>query len=434
MHIAIATHFLCQTRGGAERVAVELAGQMLRRGHAVTLHSWEDPHGNAATPAYPLPPGAVHKAWNWGNGATEERARLRRFLMDDGTDVFLSLQSDKAGLFCASACLGTGIPFVHSERDIPVLVETAIWNRPGRLAAMSGADAIHLLLPSYVESVPAPLRARIRVIPNAAPENALPAHIEEAGQKTLLYLGRLTDFKRPALLVRAFALLCGRHPDWRLDIWGVGPEAPRVRRLLSELGLKERVRLRGLCLDPPAAYAKAQCYCLPSRLEGLPNTVLEAMSAGLPVVGVADCTAMRSIVTPGGDGLLADEAIPECLAATLDKLMADAAMRRRLGEKARQTAQRYAPERIFDQWETLLAEMAGRKGHTAMDGFADEPFATRAELSRLARQEWLFRQNGEPLPCSSSWLWQRGKLAWRTLMHKARPAQQRQPCKQRREE
>ena len=118
---------------------------------------------------------------------------------------------------------------------------------------------------------------------------------------------------------------------------------------------------------------------------------------------------MRCIVSHGVNGLLAEEASPESLAATLGKLMSDSTMRCRLGEEARRTAKRFTPKLIFDQWEELLTEMASRKGHTIFNGFAEEPFSLQAELSRLARQEWLFRQEEAPLPRSSAWLMQRTK-------------------------
>lgn len=399
MHIAIASHSLCLGRGGSERVAVELATHMLLRGHTVTLHSWGDLQGNVGTPAYPIPTGAVHRAWNGSQGAAEEVARLRQYLMDSGTDVFISLQSNNQHLFWATACLGTGIAFIYSERNCPDFV-ISHWSRVGRNAALSSADVIHLLLPCYAISVPEIWQSKIRIIPNATQGHMPLADVDGLSTKVLLYMGRMVEDKRPELLLRAFAMLRDKHPDWRLEIWGDGPEATRLRRLMNKMGGKGRVRLCGLCLDPPAAYAEAQLYCLPTRIEGFPNTVLEAMSAGLPVVGVADCEGMREIVTPNVNGLLAYEATPQSLAAKLNALMSDSNMRRRLGEGARQTAGRYAPQKIYDQWEAMLAEMTVRKGATVMDDFADEPFATQAALSRLARQEWLFRYNGEPMPYS----------------------------------
>lgn len=415
MHIAIATHSLCLVRGGCEYVAVELAKNMHQRGHDVTLYSWGDMRGNACNPAYPLPHGVMHRACNGNDGAANELAKLRHFLIESNTDVLVSLQDCHAHLFWASTCLGTGIPFIYSEHTAPARVEAMTWNQSGRLAAMSGADAIHLLLPAYVESVPAPWKDKVRVIPNAMPVHTKPAHIGDAGEKILLYLGRLEDVKRPELLVQSFALLRERHPDWRLDIWGIGSIESRLHRLLHELHLGKFVRLCGLALEPSIAYATAQCYCLPSRLEGFPMTVLEAMAAGLPVVGVADCEAMRGIVTPGVNGLLAPEATPQSLAQTLDTLMADAALRRKLSAGALQTESRYAPENIYDQWEALLAGVAARKGHTVLDGFAAEPFATRAELSRLARREWLFRDFGRPWPGTMRWYVEAARTTATTL-------------------
>jgi glycosyltransferase involved in cell wall biosynthesis len=314
------------------------------------------------------------------------------------------MHSINAHLFWASACLGTGIPFVYSERNAPAFV-LRNWSRDGRNAALSAADGIHLLLPGAAKSVPKYLHHKVYVIPHARPIVSLPAN--PAGdyhrRKILLYLARMVAQKRPQLLLHAFHILCERHWDWDLVMWGTGSEETRLRLSVSAWNLKDRVRFCGLCLNTPAAYADAQLYCLPSAFEGFGLTLLEAMGAGLPVVGVADCEAMRSIVTPGVDGLLASEATPQSLAATLHTLMSDADLRRSLGAGALQTASRYVPQKIYDQWEALLTCVVARKSRTVMDGFADEPFATKAELSRLARQEWLFRPEKEPLPGSVSW-------------------------------
>ena len=404
MRIAIGISTFTSLRGGGERVAANLAAAMRSRGHEVTLFALAI--DGAITPKYPLATGirlVTLEKWH----SHTDVARLRQQLEEWGADVFLSMSSSFDHLFWATACLSTGIPFVYSEHSCPARVETMLWNRPGRLAVMSSADAIHLLLPSYAASVPELWRAKVRIIPNAAPEIAQLANVEFPGKKTLLYLGRLVAVKRPALLLLAFALLSDKHPDWRLEVWGDGPEAPRLQYLVHQQGLEDRVKLRGLCLEPTTAYAEAQLYCLPSRLEGFPMTVLEAMAAGLPVAGVADCEAMRGIVTHDVDGLLAPEATPQSLADTLNALMCDANIRQRLGEGARQTAARYAPEKIYDYWESMFAKIAGRRGATVMDGFATAPFSRRAELSYLARQEWLFRPEGMPMPGSTPWLWQR---------------------------
>jgi hypothetical protein len=101
--------------------------------------------------------------------------------------------------------------------------------------------------------------------------------------------------------------------------------------------------------------------------------------------------------------LLAAERGEEALAETLARLMESPALRERLGREGLKTAAAHAPEKIWDQWEALLHRVAALKGKTRMDAFVKEPFASRARLSGAARQEWILRKFGEPLPGTLAW-------------------------------
>lgn len=417
MHIAIACSSLCSSMGGSERAATNLANEMAARGHAVTLLSLT--HNNRKTnPLYALREGVTHIAWE-NQGKHAEIRTLRNTLQTRSIDVFLSMQSGSDHLFWAMACMGSGIPFICSERCDPIrYTEQRVWNRSGRLAVLSGADVIHELLPAYVESVPEFCRSRVRVIPNAAPSSSSAAQAKgETGQrKALLYLARFDEQKRPLLLLEAFRQLSGEYPDWDLVLWGHGPQEPLLRRQIKAWNLQKRIHMPGICRDAQAAYAKAQISCLPSSYEGFPNTVLEAMCAGLPVVGFVECAGVRDVIEHGKTGVVVQDSTPEALAAALRGLMASGELREALGNAAQKTAaETYAPERIYGQWERLFAELATIKGNTVMDAFAKEPFASQARLSAVARREWLSRDFGMPMPYTAAWFAQRGTRLCRNL-------------------
>jgi glycosyltransferase involved in cell wall biosynthesis/SAM-dependent methyltransferase len=392
------------SKGGTERVAANLASAMVRRGHRVTLVYCQHP-GNKSEPVYAIAPACALL-----RGPTQRWSDIRdmrEILRACGADVFLSMASSRTHLLWAVSVMGTGVPFVCSERNHPQYIEQAYWNKAGREAVLSGADIIHELLPDYASLVPLPWQNKVRVIGNCSPEAAVP-RADVAGlpgrRCAVLYLARFAPQKFPDLLLRAFALLQHDFSEWDVHIRGHGPLENSLRKLARECAPAGRVLFRESAEDSLACYSAAQVYCLPSLYEGFPNTVLEAMSAGLPCVGFADCTGVSSLVRDNVNGLLAEERSAEKLAIVLSRLMGDVALRLRLGQGALETARAYEPEVIWNQWEALLQEAASKKNHTVMDSFSEEPFACRARLSAAARREWLYRDFGMPMPWSFAWL------------------------------
>ena len=418
MHIAIACSSLCVSRGGSERAATRLANYLAKLGHAVTLLSLRYDK-QIGTPVYPLDTRVRHLNWLFSEKHADIR-RYRELLRDSGVDVFLSMQSCAIHLFWSMVCMGSGIPFICSERCSPVEYITRTgWNHAGRNAVLSGADCIHELLPVYLDSLPAWCQNKAVVIPNVAPEIS-PSHSAAAqthgDTNILLYLARFDEQKRPDLLIDAFDLLASEFPQWDLHLYGHGPKEQALSAQIAKSPHKTKILLQGLCTDTTRAYAKADIFCLPSTFEGFPNVLLEAMNASLPVVGFRDCEGVRDVVRNGTTGCLADSISAASLAQALRPLMNDATLRHRMGQAGqKECREKYDANAIHERWEKLFYSMAQRKGHTVMDSFFDEPFASKARLSAVARREWLFRNFGDPLPWSSTWLWQRIACFFRNI-------------------
>lgn len=145
--------------------------------------------------------------------------------------------------------------------------------------------------------------------------------------------------------------------NWTLDIYGQGDQTD-YRQLMAELGIdSNRCHLNGPVEDVVKAYQESSIFVLSSRFEGFGMVLIEAMACGLPVVSF-DCPAgPDEIITDGVDGLLVPSGDVHALAEKLMVLMTDENLRRRLGQQARQTAQRYEMTTIANQWIALFEKV-----------------------------------------------------------------------------
>ena len=190
-------------------------------------------------------------------------------------------------------------------------------------------------------------------VPPGEGESALTAPV-------IVAAGRLTHQKGFDLLVRAFAPIARRHPEWQLRIYGGGPERDALCDLIVAEGLHDHVLLMGATRDIGEALAHGSVFALSSRYEGFGIVVVEAMSRGLPVVSF-DCPhGPAEVITHGSDGLLVPPQDVPRMTAALEALVSDEALRRRMGAAARVAARAYEPAEVAAQWRALLAGLERR--------------------------------------------------------------------------
>jgi glycosyltransferase involved in cell wall biosynthesis len=198
-------------------------------------------------------------------------------------------------------------------------------------------------------------RTRVARIPNPLPPGA-PAR-SDLSSPTIIAAGRLNTQKGFDLLIAAFATVARAAPEWRLRIYGSGPERDHLEAQIEALSLGGRVELMGRTQRLGDAMTEASVFALSSRFEGFGMVIVEAMSHGLPVVSF-DCPhGPHDILGAGRDGILVPDSDVDALAAALLELIRDPARRRALADAALRRSRDFDVATIGPDFEGLLATL-----------------------------------------------------------------------------
>lgn len=347
-------------RGGAERVALELAAQW-QRDHAVNVLALHPTARSLESPApIEILGGASHRSIVRKLAAPILVIRLCRYLRRERPDAVVSFM-EGANLPVAAASRLVGF-----KRRVLLSVRTDFrqHRRLTRLLMSKLYPGIHVSAPStrLVESLHAagltdPEHGHVLPSPLIADrgEGELPTDLPPA---FVLGMGRLAPEKDFALLLRAYAIALGQPPVPDLVIAGEGPLRAELHGLAVEMGIGDRVHFPGFCRAPGRLFGRASMFVLTSRREGWPLVLLEALAAGCPVAAV-DCeTGPRDILGREEYGLLVEGRDPEKVAAAMVRLLTDTDLVTRLREAGPKRAEEHESARVAARWLEVLAARA----------------------------------------------------------------------------
>ena len=229
-----------------------------------------------------------------------------------------------------------------------------LWHDADALVAVSNG------LRSYAQETAPDLP--IQVIPNAIDLSTFTPALrrESDGPVRLLYVGRFNIFKNVESLIEATARLQRMEVgEFELELVGEGEQRPVLERMVSDLGLTRRVQFTGWVPRERIAdhYRLADIFVTATTWEGMPNTVLEAMACGLPIVGT-QASGLQELVCDDVNGYLVPIRDPEALAEALARLINNGFERRRMGRESRRRAEReFAWEYIARQYVEVYEQV-----------------------------------------------------------------------------
>ena len=173
-------------------------------------------------------------------------------------------------------------------------------------------------------------------------------------KKVILNIGRLSHQKAQDILIKAYAEVIENAPDWRLTIVGSGPEKAQLHELASMLGIADRVRWIEWTDDVDSLYRSSSIFVLPSRYEGAPNTLLEAMGHGLPVIVTNASPGPLEYVVDDATGLVVSPDDVDQLVNALMRMATSDKLRQRLGASARSKVAQFDMVAVEEAWAEVL--------------------------------------------------------------------------------
>ncbi|CNG34202.1 glycosyltransferase [Mycobacterium tuberculosis] len=188
-------------------------------------------------------------------------------------------------------------------------------------------------------------------------------------------VGRLSYEKGMDLMLEAWGRVFARHPEWRLHIYGGGPDEADLRARAA--GMAGSVEFRGVVADVEEALVEASVFALPSRAEGFPMSVLEAMAYGLPTVAFDCAPGVRALIEDDRGGIVVRPGDTVAFAAALERLIDDPGLRRALGAEARASVLRFHPDAVLARWDRLF-DLLHREMPRSVPGRPAAPVAERA--------------------------------------------------------
>jgi len=302
-HVAFYVHGMTFSKGGIERLAGQLANYLVENGWQVTIFCKVHP---SKKPVYPLYE-SVKVVPLFDEHKLEKSVKaLNTALCHSDIDVFVPMLSEWLFEPVIEAAQNTGVAIIASEHNDPWKIEELWWSHERRVACFKKADAIHLLLSKFTESLPDNLHHKIFIIPNGA---EIPAEVNlNNREKVILAVGRLEQQKRFDRLIDAVGKVQDslRKNGNSVTIAGEGSLRFELQKQIDALGVQDLITLLGATPNIEEFYERSDFFVIPSEFEGFGMALVEAMSYGLPAIGFRDCNGPNEIIIEEKSGALVD--------------------------------------------------------------------------------------------------------------------------------
>ena len=379
-------------KGGAERVMVNLAEYFFEQGYKVTLvttylaaEEYEVRHASwvrvpagadeavlvADTDENPVwinPVGgeknginrvfsALLKSEQKGRAynLAARREKLRSIFRELKPDLVLSFIG-KNNIMALSTASREDIKVVVSVRADPDMEYDSLALKSGMLATFGKASGIVVQTTGALKWFPKHLQNKCTILPNSVNPSFIRKRYVGEREKTIVMVGRLDENKNQAMVMEAFKEATkDNFKDFKLQIYGEGPDRIKLQRKAVSLGIEEKVEFKGMVKHVAEHIEKAYMFILASNQEGMPNSLIEAMSLGLACISTdCPCGGPKDLIKDEFNGLLVPVGDKKAMTEAMIKLLENRTLTENLGIQASKIQSRYAPEMVNKMWKDYL--------------------------------------------------------------------------------
>lgn len=204
------------------------------------------------------------------------------------------------------------------------------------------------------------IKSNYSIIPNPYISTGVFKSFSGTREKKIVSVGRFVFEKRYEVLIEAFKKVHDRHPEYTLIIWGEGPYRERYENLINSLSLQEYCKMPGLSRNSMEDIKSASVFVLSSIYEGIPNTLIEALAAGVPSVST-DCTpgGPEFLTNHGERGLLVPTNDIDSLANAICKIIENPFLSEELSKKSVEILDVLDKDRIKNMWIDAFNKLIG---------------------------------------------------------------------------
>lgn len=348
-------------KGGSERVMVNLAEYFYNKNYEVLLVTQYKREVE-----YEINP-AIKRVYSETEEHLLQGGRIRNFVTRFQTlrniwkeyqpDVILSFLG-KNNLMAVITAMGLPTKVAVSVRGEPTMEYVGKTMQMIAKLVFGFADGIIMQTKMACEFLPGYLHKKAVVLSN--PLNPVFLNARYTGEKENLIVaaGRLDENKNHAMLIEAFSKIADEFPKMKVIIYGEGESRKELEQLIEEKGLHDKVSLPGSTSHISEKVGKARVFVLTSNTEGMPNSIMEAMALGVPVISTdCPCGGPATLIEQGVNGMLVPVNDANALAEALTLVLSDEQLEKQLGENAYQITNRLHPDKVNAEWETYLQSL-----------------------------------------------------------------------------